>query len=253
MEQSEGKESKYDRERDPAVIARRHELWNKYIVPNFKFVDYLCAKYITNKTADSFNEIRYLCLTYLFKGIETYKPERYKGNQPDKALQNWIHIVCKRFIHNYEEGLWKEANMSKDNVEVATVEDTDGMFLDSEFSASTITIDNYEDEFGDAMLEAYRRLKPLQREAFILQHQGLSIAEIREIQIKRGNLSPTSGCDAVKKSMQRGRVIIKNCLDQYGQRESNKVEEASEGDVCHNNPEDEFKLEIRISRRRENQ
>jgi len=253
MEQSKKRDPNYDRERDPAVIAKRHELWNKYIVPNFKFVDYLCAKYIVNKTGETFNEIRFLCLTYLFKGIETFKPERYTGTKPDKALQNWIHIVCKRFIHNYEEGLWKESNMAKDNVEISDMVDTDGMFLDSESSSAVVTLDNYESQFGDEMLEAYSRLKPLQREAFILQHQGLSIAEIRKIQIQRGNLSAASGCDAVKKSMQRGRVIIKKCLDQYGKKDSCEEGGAHEEDVRPHNPEDEFKLEVRVPRRREDE
>lgn len=244
---------KYDRERDPAVIELRHKLFKELVEPNFKFVDYLCAKYVLNKTKETFNEFRFLCLTHLYRNIESFDPSKYTKENKEKALQNWIHIVLKRFIHNYEERLWREDNNRGDNVDVdelLCVDEDNQSFEDTENIRSVVTLDNYKELFSDEMLEAYESLNQLQKDAFILQHHGMSIAEIRERAVRLGQMSPNSGCDAVKKSMQRGRVIIRNSLLGNEGRGVTGSESAVQNNVQSHDPEGEFKLELRAPRQR---
>ena len=72
---------------------KKHELFNKYILPNYNYIYNLCKTYSAHisNVDENFNEV----LTNFYLNTETYNP--------NKPLKTWLHVVTKRYISRLEK------------------------------------------------------------------------------------------------------------------------------------------------------
>lgn len=159
-------------------IAYRTELFNRYIVPNRNLVYRLCIRYTFRQEdiADNYSEV----LVNFFKYIGTYDPKR--------CILNWIHIVTKRFVaeQNRRHSQMPVAEHVNVYSLVSSLSDED------EGHGNALGVDNYREFYNDDILAALDRLKPIYREALVLQLAGYKLEEIVEISHRNGNLRSRS-------------------------------------------------------------
>lgn len=159
-------------------IERRTELFNRYILPNRNLVYRLCIRYtfLQEDIADNYNEV----LVNFFKYIATYDPRR--------CILNWIHIVTKRFV--------MEQNRRHGRLPVAESVDVfklaPSLSDEDETHGNAMGMDNYREFYNDDILAALDRLKPIYREALLLQQAGYKLEEIVEISYRNGNMKSRS-------------------------------------------------------------
>lgn len=159
-------------------IERRTELFNRYILPNRNLVYRLCIRYtfLQEDIADNYNEV----LVNFFKYIATYDPRRCK--------LNWIHIVTKRFV--------MEQNRRHGRLPVAESVDVfklaPSLSDEDETHGNAMGMDNYREFYNDDILAALDQLKPIYREALLLQQAGYKLEEIVEISYRNGNMKSRS-------------------------------------------------------------
>lgn len=162
--------------------ALRTELFNKLIVPELEYVKRLVRLYTYNKNNidDNYVEV----LENFFKYMHTY--------DQSKSLHTWIHIVIRRFI---QESVRKQTLATTDDVCIEAVKDE---FVDESFGDSGgIDMGNYSKLIGDDLLEAIETLKPIHREAFLLQASGYTLSEITDMLYADGKLK-TKNIETVK-------------------------------------------------------
>lgn len=159
-------------------VKYRTELFNRYIVPNRNLVYRLCIRYSFRQEdiADNYSE----ALMNFYKYICSYDPSR--------CILNWIHIVTKRFV--------MEQNRKRSRMPVS--ENTDVYLFaeklsdEEETHGNEMDISNYRNFYNDAILSAIDSLKPIYREALLLQLAGYKLAEIVEISFRNGNMRSRS-------------------------------------------------------------
>lgn len=159
-------------------IERRTELFNRYILPNRNLVYRLCIRYtfLQEDIADNYNEV----LVNFFKYIATYDPRR--------CILNWIHIVTKRFVmeQNRRHGRLPVSE-SVDVFKLAS-----SLSDEDETHGNAMGMDNYREFYNDDILAALDQLKPIYREALLLQQAGYKLEEIVEISYRNGNMKSRS-------------------------------------------------------------
>ena len=159
-------------------IEQRTELFNRYILPNRNLVYRLCIRYtfLQEDIADNYNEV----LVNFFKYITTYDPRR--------CILNWIHIVTKRFV--------MEQNRRHGRLPVAESVDVfklaPSLSDEVETHGNAMGMDNYREFYNDDILAALDQLKPIYREALLLQQAGYKLEEIVEISYRNGNMKSRS-------------------------------------------------------------
>lgn len=159
-------------------IERRTELFNRYILPNRNLVYRLCIRYtfLQEDIADNYSEV----LVNFFRYITTYDPRR--------SLLNWIHIVTKRFV--------MEQNRRHGRLPVAESVDVfklaPSLSDEDETHGNAMGMDNYLEFYNDDILAALDQLKPIYREALLLQQAGYKLEEIVEISYRNGNMKSRS-------------------------------------------------------------
>ena len=142
-----------------ASVERRTELFKQLIEPNVNLVFRLSIRFTNNPQdiEENYSE----CLTNLFRYIHTYNPE--------KSLANWIFICCKRLIYdlNRKRGAWKTTDdLCPDDI-ISHYSESN-----SEASGNCMGLHNFAEYFTDDVLKALTRLKPIYREARLLQQEG---------------------------------------------------------------------------------
>ncbi len=159
-------------------IELRTELFNRYILPNRNLVYRLCIRYtfLQEDIADNYSEV----LVNFFRYITTYDPQR--------SILNWIHIVTKRFIaeQNRRHGRMPVA----EHVDVRSL--SSSLSDEDETQGNAMGMDNYREHYNDDILAALDSLKPIYREALLLQQAGYKLEEIVEISHRNGNLKSRS-------------------------------------------------------------
>lgn len=159
-------------------IELRTELFNRYILPNRNLVYRLCIRYtfLQENIADNYSE----ALVNFFRYITTYDPQR--------SLLNWIHIVTKRFVmeQNRRHGRLPVSENADVFKLAASLSDED------ETHGNAMGIDNYREFYNDDILAALDQLKPIYREALLLQQAGYKLEEIVEISYRNGNMKSRS-------------------------------------------------------------
>jgi RNA polymerase sigma factor (sigma-70 family) len=184
---------------------RRNQLFNELIKPKFRMIYKLTRQY-TNDFADV-KEFYYSVLTILYKGIETY--------DPTTDIRPWIHICTKRHVYKLNRERWKQEQRKDFDCNVS--EQVAGSYELDDISANAMTIDNYRTMLSDDILIALDGLKPMYRDAFILQTTGYSLKEIAEIEYEKGNLS-SPNIDTIKSRLFLARQQLRNSLHRNGTR-----------------------------------
>lgn len=165
---------------------------------------YLCIKY-TDKSEDV-EENYTTALTNLYRGIETYNPKR--------EIKTWIHICTKRHVYEVNKKRAKEDRYDKDD-DICTVRDD--MLDDDTPNANAMCLENYRDMYSDDILEALDSMKPMYRDALLLQMAGYSLQEIAEMQYQQGNLQ-SRNIDTVKSRLFLARQFMKKRITRDGKR-----------------------------------
>lgn len=154
---------------------QQQELFNRYIAPNLNLVYRLCIDYASDKrqVQDYYNEV----LSVFYRYIRTYDPR-----QP---LVTWIHIVTKRFVF--------EQNRRRGKVPLCGHSDLSGLTSgDDAPSWRCMDEHNYRLFYSDDVLRAMDSLKPMYREALLLQQAGYRLDEIVEIAYRNGSMRSRS-------------------------------------------------------------
>lgn len=199
-----------DKELDPHVIARRTELYNKYVAPFYDMIYYLCIKYSYKScnVQDNYVEV----LVNFYRRIETYDTKR--------PIRTWLHIVTKRHIFALERLRQRDNNKDEDDdIDVFGDEIID----DDEPSGNIMGVENYRELYNDDILSVLDEMKPIHRDAFILQEAGYSLKEIAEIEYQKGTLK-SKNIETVKSRLFLARQYLKKHLTRDGERISCKTD-----------------------------
>lgn len=187
-------------------VARRTILFDQYVVPHKNLIYKLCIKYTANQSDidDNYVEV----LANFFKYIETYDPQ--------KSIQTWLHIVTKRYIVDADS---KRANFKRsEDFDVSDFSST--VLADDEVSGNCMSLDNYKQLYNDDVLDALESLKPIYREALLLQQAGYKLHEIMEISYKNGNLK-TKNIETVKSRLFLAKQQMRSLIDRDGEKRTN--------------------------------
>lgn len=188
---------------DQESIRRRRDLFNKWVLPHKNLVYKLCIKYSfsSNDIEDNYNEV----LINFFKYIESYDPAR--------SIQTWLHIVTKRFISDMNTR--NSAFKRTDDIDVCEISNT---CLDEEDEGSnSLSADNYHFFYNDDILNALRELKPIYREALLLQQAGYKLNEIMEISHQNGNLK-VKNLETVKSRLFLAKTQMRKLITRDGEK-----------------------------------
>lgn len=156
-----------------ASEAVRTELFNRYVLPHKNLIYALCIRYTFRREdiADNYNDV----LVNFFRYIHTYKPER--------SIQTWLHIVTKRYV--YDLNLRRRLPTTDD---VSIYDLPAGALSGEDTHTNSMGMDNYREFYNDDILRALGQLKPIYREALLLQQAGYKLHEIMEITFRNGTL-----------------------------------------------------------------
>ena len=163
-----------DKSLDPESVRRRTALFYKFVWPHRNLIYSRCIRYTycQEDVADNYNEV----LVNFFKYMDTYDPQR--------SIQTWLHIVTKRFVAdlNHRNSQLKRS----DDIDVQQI--SGNLLCEDDPSASVMGLDNYRELYSDDILRALDSLRPIYREALLLQQAGYKLGEIMEITFRRGSL-----------------------------------------------------------------
>lgn len=183
-------------------VARRTILFERYVLPHINLIYTLCIRYSfsSDDVDDNYNEV----LVNFFKYIETYDPNR--------SIQTWLHIVTKRFV--FDLNIRKSHYKKTDDVDITTV--PDNMPEDNGVSGNYMGMENYEQYYNDDILDALNQIKPIYREALLLQQAGYKLHEIMEITYKNGTLK-AKNIDTVKSRLFLAKQQMRNLINRDGE------------------------------------
>lgn len=180
----------------------RTELFNRYVLPHKNLIYALCIRYTFRQEdiADNYNEV----LVNFFRYIQTYKPER--------SIQTWLHIVTKRYV--YDLNMRRRLPVSHD-MEICDL--PAGIMAGEETHTNSMGMDNYREFYNDDILQALAQLKPIYREALLLQQAGYKLHEIMEITFRNGTLKARN-IETVKSRLFLAKQQLRELLTRDGER-----------------------------------
>lgn len=193
-----------DIECDPEVIARRTELFNRYILPFTNMIFKLCAKYSANSNdvQENYSE----ALTNFYRRIETYDSSR--------PIRAWIHTCVKHQVWASDRRRQVHNNKDFDN----DIEDYEEELIDDDHVSSNVMgVDNWKEMYSQDIVEVIEELPARHRNALILQEAGYSLREIAEIEYANGLLK-TLSMDTIKSRLRFARQHLKNNITRDGTR-----------------------------------
>ena len=184
-----------DWEVQPEVIAKRTELFQKYVAPYFNMIYKLCINYsfCSENVEENYNGV----LINFYRRIETYDPE--------KPLLTWLHIVTKRQVQELERQRRRHDNRDRDQ----DVEHYKDSFLDKTNQVNCFDVNKYREYYSDHVLSALEKMKPIYRRALLYQEAGYSLKEIVEMEYKNGTLK-TKNLETIKSRLFHARQFMRN-------------------------------------------
>lgn len=184
-------------------IEHRTGLFNRYIVPNRNLVYRLCIRYSFRQEdiADNYSE----ALVNFFKYIGSYDPRR--------SILNWIHIVTKRFV--MEQNRRQSRVQVSENVDVYSL--APKLSDEDETHSNAMGMSNYREFYNDDILAALDALKPIYREALLLQLSGYKLEEIVDISFRNGNMRSRS-MDTMKSRIFLAKQQMRKLITPDGER-----------------------------------
>lgn len=196
-----------DKELIAEVAARRNALFEKYIVPHKKLIYWCCIQY--SDFSENVEENYTMALTNLFRGIETYDPTR--------PIKTWIHFVTKRYVMNINKDRYKDRQIRDEMHDVGIC--CDDVCAEDEPRWNVMGLENYRELYNDDILAVLDKMKPIYRDALILQQAGYSLIEIADIEYEKGTLS-SRNIDTVKSRLFLARQYMKDKITRDGKRKT---------------------------------
>lgn len=192
---------------DEETVRRRTLLFKQYVVPHVNLVYKLCIQYSfsRNDIQDNYNEV----LINFYRYIETYDPSR--------SLQTWLHIVTKRCVNELNKR--NSRIKSKEYANVSELGNWYGFDIEAEpeKSENCMGIENYHELYQDDVLIALYSMKPVYREALLLQQAGYSIEEIMEIAYAKGTLA-NKNLETVKSRLHLAKKQMRKMINRDGEK-----------------------------------
>lgn len=207
--QTHGKEC-IDKDVKPEVIAKRNELFKQYVTPFYNMIYKLCIKYSysPHNVEENYTEV----LVNFYRRIETYDPSR--------SIRTWLHICTKRQVLALERKRQAREIPTCDDYSVD--EFGDEMLCDEIVGNNSMGVENYREFYNDDVLSVLDELKPIHRDALVLQEAGYSLKEIAEIEYNNGTLK-SKNVETVKSRLFFARQYLKKHLTRDGNRISCKA------------------------------
>ena len=202
------------RERDPEVIKRRNALFQEYVMPYKNMIYKLVMKYSWNmrNVQENYNEV----LLNFYRGIETYDPSR--------SIKTWLHICTKRCVIELEKKRKEQEETSTYCDNIDTYQDN---IPDTEKpSGNLMSTKNYRKFYSDEILQVLDMMKPIHRDALLLQQAGYSLKEIADIEFERGTLK-SHNIETVKSRLYLARQFMKRYLTRDGKRKMGQENDGS--------------------------
>lgn len=199
-----------DKETIPEVIAKRSELFKQYVAPFYNMIYKLCIKYSYSSynVEENYTEV----LTNFYRRIETYDPSR--------PIRTWLHICTKRQVLAIERKRQAREIPACDDYSVDEIGDE--ILFDDNVSNNVMGVENYRELYNDDILSVLDELKPIHRDALILQEAGYSLKEIAEIEYNNGTLK-SKNVETVKSRLFFARQYLKKHLTRDGDRISGET------------------------------
>lgn len=194
--------------REDESARRRAELLRKYVMPHKNLIYSICIKYTYNQEDIEDNYVE--ALTNFFRYMDSYDPAR--------PVKTWIYAVTKRLVADLN-GRNKNRMPADDNIDICDVRSS--LLSDDEPSENCMGMDNYREFYNDDILWALDRLKPIYREAFLLQQAGYKIGEIMEIAYRNGSLQ-TRNVETVKSRLFLAKSQLRKLLTRDGEKRMDK-------------------------------
>ena len=193
-----------DPELNPEVASLRNKLFKQYVSPYYNMIYKLCMNYTYDpaNVQENYNEV----LINFYRRIETYDPSR--------SIHTWLHIVTKRQIAELERRRARHNNRNDDH----DIEDYSNCTqYVSKPSANIMGVDNYRELYCDDILTVLDSMKPIHKDALLLQEAGYSLKEIAEIEYNKGTLK-SRNIETVKSRLFLARQYFKKHLTRDGKR-----------------------------------
>lgn len=189
---------------DDGSAQRRAQLLQKYVMPHKNLVYSICIKYTYNQEDVEDNYVE--ALVNFFKYMDSYDPA--------KPVKTWIYAVTKRLVADLNKRN-KTRTPPDDRVDIKELRST--LPDEGNPSANSMGMHNYKDYCGDDVLWALEQLKPIYREAFLLQQAGYKISEIMEITYRNGTLQ-TKNVETVKSRLFLAKAQLRKLLTRDGEK-----------------------------------
>lgn len=204
IRQTDGRD--IDPEVTPEVVKKRTELYNQYVAPYYNMIYKLCMNYTYDpaNVEENYTEV----LVNFYRRIDTYDPTR--------SIHTWLHIVTKRQVFELERRRRRHDNKSYD-IDIEDYGECDWMANDNHISGNVMGVDNYRELYNDDILAVLDSMKPIHRDAWILQQAGYSLKEIAEIENQKGTLK-SRNIETVKSRLFFARQYLRKNLTRDGKR-----------------------------------
>ena len=147
-------------------------------------------------------------LVNFYRRIDTYDPTR--------SIHTWLHIVTKRQVFELERRRKRHNNKSYD-VDIEDYGECDWMANENHTSGNVMGVENYRELYNDDILAVLDLMKPIHRDAWILQQAGYSLKEIADIENKKGTLK-SRNIETVKSRLFFARQFLRKNLTRDGKR-----------------------------------
>lgn len=190
--------------REDESARRRAELLHKYVMPHKNLIYSICIKYTYKQEDIEDNYVE--ALANFFRYMDTYDPAR--------PVKTWIYAVTKRLVADLNVRN-KSRTPTNDNVDIGRLRTS--LPAEDTPSENCMGIDNYREFYNDDILRALDSLKPIYREALLLQQAGYKIGEIMEITYRNGTLH-SRNIETVKSRLFLAKAQLRNLLTRDGER-----------------------------------
>ena len=173
-------------------------------MPHKNLVYSICIKYTYNQEDIEDNYVE--ALVNFYKYMDSYDPAR--------PVKTWIYAVTKRLVADLNKRN-KTRTPPDDSVDVKELRST--LLDECNPSANCMGMNNYKDHYSDEILWALDQIKPIYREAFLLQQAGYKISEIMEITYRNGTLQ-TKNIETVKSRLFLAKAQLRKLLTRDGEK-----------------------------------
>ena len=183
---------------------QRAELLRKYVMPHKNLIYSICIKYTYNQEDIEDNYLE--ALANFFKYMDSYDPAR--------PVKTWIYAVTKRLVADLNNRN-RNRMPPDDNIDISEI--SSSLSDEDEPSGNSMGMDNYREFYNDDILWALDRLKPIYREALLLQQAGYKLGEIMEITYNNGTLQ-TRNVETVKSRLFLAKTQLRKLLTHDGEK-----------------------------------